>query len=127
MMRIFAIGAVIAAICAVPAYAQTTPTSQEWICTWTRPGDQRPTILHLRVEGDNLLGVPYPLGYRIVTNNPDGIVAVYSVAALEPTHSESLLGAEVIMLDKRFLAFRVLNMYLRRPGVVDSGGPCIKG
>jgi hypothetical protein len=62
-----------------------------------------------------------------VTNNPDGIVAVYSVAALEPNHSQATLGAEVIMLDKRSLAFRVLNGYLRRPGVVDSGGSCIRG
>ena len=126
-MRIFAIGAVIAAMCTVSACAQTPPTSQEWICTWTRPGDQRPTVFHLRVEGDNLLGFPYPLGYRIVTNNPDGLVAVYSVAALEPNHSETTLGAEVIMLDRRSLAFRVLNVYLRRPGAVDSVGSCIKG
>jgi hypothetical protein len=40
-MRIFAIGAVIAAICAVSAWAQTlTPSEETWVCTWTRPGDR---------------------------------------------------------------------------------------
>jgi hypothetical protein len=132
MMRIsiFALGAVIAAICALSACAQTlTPSGETWICTWTRPGDRGLSYLRLSVEGGNLIGIggPDPRGWHIVANDPGGIVAVYSFATLEPNHNEATIGAEVIMLDKRSLAFRVLDVYLHRPAMVDSRGTCMRG
>jgi hypothetical protein len=112
--------------------APAAPTRESWTCSYMdyaiREGEApRTVIVRFSVDGDELIDGSFGQRYRILQNNQHALIAVWSIAEVEPNRVEPSIAAWAIAIDKSNGFFSRVNL-IGRPG--ESGfprdGSCIR-
>jgi hypothetical protein len=107
----------------------TIDDGEELICTYpgfsetTKP--VTPVIVKYRREGDFLVETSWGLKYRILQNSPDGLIAVWSIAEIEPNHHAPSIATFSVMLEKKTRKFMFSNAVLDEGKSGTATGSCL--
>jgi hypothetical protein len=107
----------------------TVADGEELICTYPGysdpPDTSRPVIMKYHREGDFLVETKWGLKYRILQNSPDGMIAVWSIAEIEPNHQAPSIGTFSVMLEKKTRRFMFSKAGLNEGKSGTAIGPCL--
>jgi hypothetical protein len=104
----------------------TIADGEELICTY--PGysnPPKPIIVKYRREGDFLVETKWDLKYRILQNSPDGLIAVWSIAEIEPNHHAPSIATFSVMLEKKTRQFMFSTAALDEGRSSTATGSCL--
>ena len=107
----------------------TIDDGEELICTYPGysdpPDPPEPVIKKYRREGDFLVDTKWGSKYRILQNSPDGLIAVSSIAKIEPNRRAPSIATFSVMLEKetRRFMFSVASLNEGKSGA--STGSCL--
>jgi hypothetical protein len=103
----------------------TIADGEELICTYPSFPDSKPIIMKYRREGDFLVETKWDLKYRILQNSPDGLIAVWSIAEIEPNHHAPSIATFSVMLEKKSRQFMFSNASLNEGKSGTATGSCL--
>ena len=107
----------------------TIADGEELICTY--PGFSEtskpvsPVIMKYRREGDFLVETKWGLEYRILQNSSNGLIAVWSIAEIEPNHRAPSIATFSVMLEKKTRRFMFSTASLNGGNSGTSTGSCL--
>jgi hypothetical protein len=108
----------------------TLADGEELICTYRFSGPPQdppkpPVIMKYRRQGDFLIETKWDLEYRILQNSPDGLIAVWSIAEIEPNHRAPSIGTFTVMLENKTRRFMWSQAGLNEGQNGTAAGSCL--
>jgi hypothetical protein len=76
-------------------------------------------------DGDFLVETKWDQKYRILQNSPDGLIAVWSIAEIEPNHHAPSIATFSVMLEKKTRKFMFSNAVLDEGKSGTATGSCL--
>jgi hypothetical protein len=107
----------------------TIDDGEDLICTYPGysdpPEPPEPVIKKYRREGDFLVDTKWGSTYRILQNSPDGLIAVSSIAKIEPNRRAPSIATFSVMLEKKTRKFMFSNAVLDEGKSGTATGSCL--
>jgi hypothetical protein len=115
-------------ICILVAVASPAAFAQSvWTCTFQGYGnDNKPVIKRFRVVGaDVVVDDQFQQHYQIVQNNAYGLVAEWSISAIEPDNHSPSVGEFLIVINKQTNEFKAVTVTMGEQNYAPRVGTCI--
>jgi hypothetical protein len=103
----------------------TLADGEELICTYRFSDSPKQIIIKYHREGDFLVETNGLTEYRILQNSPDGLIAVWSMAEVEPNRQAPSIGTFSVMLEKKTRRFMRFNAFIDEGTTGTAFGSCL--